>query len=99
MTTIHLSRFTQTLLLAAIVAALAAPAVALAGTNSGYGPPDGWYTYAVSVTKSDRTAVRDSSRYGPRDGWYTYAASATIKSSRLRKICAPPHLSVRRLAK
>ena len=83
MTTTDLSRFTQTLLLAAIVAALAAPAVALAGANSGYGPRDGWYTYAVSVTKSDRNAASDSNRYGPRDGWYTYAVSVTNSAKAL----------------
>ncbi len=59
MTTTDLSRFTQTLLLAAIVAALAAPAVALAGANSGYGPRDGWYTYAVSVTNSAKALTVD----------------------------------------
>jgi hypothetical protein len=81
MTPLKLFRLTQALVLAAIVAALAVPAVALAGANSGYGPRDGWYTYAASVTKSDRKAASDSNRYGPRDGWYTYAVSVT-KSDR-----------------
>ena len=77
MTPNHPIRLTRALVFAATVAALAVPAGALAGSNSGYGPHDGWYTYATSVTKSDRKAASDSSRYGPRDGWYTYAASLT----------------------
>ena len=77
MTPNHLTRFAQALMLATIVAALAVPTVALAGVNSGYGPRDGWYTYAISVTKSDRSAASESNRYGPYDGWYGYALSLT----------------------
>ena len=83
MTPTNLFRLTQPFVIAAIAAALAAPAVALAGVNSGYGPPDGWYTHAVSVTKSDRKAASDSNRYGPPDGWYTYAVSLTDSAKAL----------------
>ena len=84
MTPLNLFRLTQPLVLAAIVAALAVPTVALAGANHGYGPRDGWYTYATSVTKSDRNAASDSNGYGPRDGWYTQAVSLTDAAKALR---------------
>ena len=84
MTPLNLSRLTQALVLTAIAAALAVPAVALAGANPGYGPRDGWYTYATSVTKSDRHTSRDNSQYGPRDGWYTQAVSLTNAAKTLR---------------
>src|SRR5260221_8728666 len=77
MTPLNLFRLTQPLVLAAIVAALAVPTVALAGSNAGYGPRDGWYTYATSMTKTDRHASRDNGQYGPRDGWYSQAVSLT----------------------
>ena len=49
--------------LAASLAALTVPS-ALAAGNSRYGAPDGWYPYAVSLTKASTT-----SRYGPPDPW------------------------------
>lgn len=84
MTPLNLFRLAQPLVLAAIVAALALPAVALASSNTGYGPRDGWYTYATAVTKSDRKASGDSNRYGPRDGWYTNAVSLTTAAKTVR---------------
>lgn len=84
MTPLNLFRLTQALVLAAIVAALAVPGVALAGASSDYGPHDGWYTYATSVTKLDRKAASDSNRYGPRDGWYSQAVSLTNSAKALR---------------
>jgi hypothetical protein len=77
MTLNHPTRLAQALVLAAIVTVLGLPAIALGGVNSSYGPHDGWYTYATSVTNVHNSAVRDSNPYGPRDGWYTYAASVT----------------------
>src|SRR5260221_411259 len=84
MTPLNLFRLTQPLVLAAIVTALAIPAVALAGAEPGYGARDGWYTYATSVTKSDHKTAGDSNRYGPRDGWYTQAVSLTNAAKTLK---------------
>jgi hypothetical protein len=77
MTRNHMIRCRQALVPAAIVAALALPAVALAGSHAGYGAHDGWYSYATSVTPAHGTAAGDSNRYGARDGWYTQAVSLT----------------------
>jgi hypothetical protein len=55
------------------VAAMVVPTGATAaGSSRQYGPPDGWYGYAVSVTKQQQ-----AKQYGPPDGWYTYAVSVT----------------------
>jgi hypothetical protein len=60
------------LVLAISLAALAVPQ-ALAGGNSRYGAPDGWYPHAVSLTKASTI-----SRYGPPDPWtLPYLASHT----------------------
>jgi hypothetical protein len=89
----HMIRRTATALaLGTTIAATVAPA-ALAGGNSRYGAPDGWYTYAVSITKQQQSTVIDgrspdtrdaaaaalaaSSRFGAPDGWYPYAVSIT----------------------
>ena len=56
-------RLTTGLALALSLAALTVPS-ALAGGNSRYGAPDGWYPHAVSLTKASTTA-----RYGPLDPW------------------------------
>ena len=48
MTSTHLIRFTQTLVLAAVVAAVAAPTVALAGSNPGKPAPD-WFERYVAA--------------------------------------------------
>jgi hypothetical protein len=72
LTTTHtIKRIAMLLALAGSAAALAAPG-AIAGSNSRYGPPDGWYSHIVSLTKASVAA-----RYGPPDGWYTYIASLT----------------------
>ncbi len=54
--TTHTIRLATAIVLAASLAALAVPA-APAGGRPSYGPPDGWYTYAVSLTKSTRTGA------------------------------------------
>ena len=91
----HTIRRTATALaLAATIVAVVAPA-ALAGGNSQFGPPDGWYPYAVSITKQQQSQVTDgrspdtrdaaaaaqaaSSRFGAPDGWYPYAVSITSR--------------------
>jgi hypothetical protein len=59
-----------------------------------YGPRDGWYGYAVSLTKASGNVVLDgrspdtrdaalaaqAAKYGPLDGWYNYAVSLTKAS-------------------
>ena len=83
MTRNHTIRFRQTLVPAAIVAALALPAVALAGSHPGYGAHDGWYSYATAVTPAHGTTTGDSNPYGARDGWYTQAVSLTRAATSL----------------
>jgi hypothetical protein len=108
-TSTHIIRLGGTLALAAVVAGATVPAAlaghdgrspdthdaALAAQVTNYGPLDGWYGYAVSLTKSSRNAVLDGrspdthdaalaaqvTNDGYRDGWYGYAVSLT-KSSR-----------------
>jgi len=58
-----IKRLITGLALAISLAALTVPS-ALAGGASRYGAPDGWYPYAVSLTKASTT-----SRYGPLDPW------------------------------
>jgi hypothetical protein len=89
----HTIRWTATALaLGATMAATVVPA-ALAGGNSQFGPPDGWYSYAVSITKHQQPTLLDgrspdtrdaaaaalatSSRFGAPDGWYPYVVSIT----------------------
>jgi len=67
-TTFH--RLVQALVPAAIVAALAVPTVALAGANAGYGPHDGWYTYAVSLTSSAKSLTVDGRSPDTQDAAY-----------------------------
>jgi hypothetical protein len=71
------------------IASLAGPAAAQAG---GYGAPDGWYPYAVSITKASQNPIvldgrspdtRDASQAAQAsspDGWYPYAVSITKAS-------------------
>src|SRR5712691_436542 len=88
-TTHRIRRTAASLAVAAATAALAVP-TALAGGNSRLGPPDGWYTYAVSLTKQhapfidgrspdtrDAALAAQVAKYGPRDGWFGYAVSLT----------------------
>jgi hypothetical protein len=42
------------------------------GSGQKYGPPDGWYGYAVSLTKQQQVK-----QFGQADGWYGYAVSLT----------------------
>jgi hypothetical protein len=58
-----IKRLITGLALAASLAALTVPSALAAGTSR-YGAPDGWYPYAVSLTKASTT-----SRYGPLDPW------------------------------
>jgi hypothetical protein len=46
------------LVLAVALSALTVPS-AVASGNSRYGPHDGWYSYAVSLTKASQTAIPD----------------------------------------
>jgi len=73
MTPNHPIRFAQALVLAAIVAALAAPTVALAGSNSRYARAMAGTPLRSRDQVGPQSRKRDSNRYGPHDGWYTYA--------------------------
>jgi hypothetical protein len=73
-----IKRLITGLALAIALSALTGPS-ALAGGTSRYGAPDGWYPYAVSLTKASTT-----SRYGPLDPWaLSYLLSHTKASTAL----------------
>ena len=73
-----IKRLITSLVLTVALATLTVPA-ALAGGNSRYGAPDGWYPYAVSLTKASTI-----SRYGPLDPWaLAYFASHAKPSTTL----------------
>ena len=104
-TSTHITRLGRTLALAAVVAGAAVPAAlaghdgrspdtrdaALAAQVAKYGPLDGWYGYAVSLTKSSGNIILDGrspdtrdaasaaqvAKYGPPDRWFGYAVSVT----------------------
>jgi len=66
-------RYKRWLLAGLGIAALVAPTGAIAaGSSKQYGPPDGWYGYAVSLTNQQQVK-----QFGPPDGWYSYAVSLT----------------------
>jgi hypothetical protein len=86
----HISRRTATGLAAVATAAIFVTPTALAAGGSSYGPPDGWYPHAVSITQQQlidgrspdtrdaaAAAQAASSRFGAPDGWYPYALSLT----------------------
>jgi len=53
---------------------------AMAAQVAKYGPPDGWYGYAVSLTH-DAALAAQVAKYGPPDGWYGYVVSLTKSSA------------------
>lgn len=71
MTSTHLIRFTQTLVLAAVVAALAAPAIALASSNSGK-PASDWFERNDAAHPYGQGALDQTS---PLDWFERYAAA------------------------